>query len=100
LDIDINTYIKDAVNSKNYALAIRYQQLLNIQLLSKKNVISWDQTKTNLQLMDEIENMEIKSDFKKCASLFDYVWFGEFNITASKFEEITNQFQDFQRRWS
>lgn len=100
LEIDINNYINNAVLSNNYALAIRYQQLLNIQLLAKKNIIVWDQSKTNLELTDEIEQSELKNDFKKCSALFDYVWFGEFTITAAKFEEITNQFKAFQRRWS
>lgn len=100
MDVDINSYIQTAVESNNYALAIRYQQLLNIQLLAKKNFISWEQSKTNLELMDEIEETELKTDFKKCTSLFEYVWFGDFAITAEKFTEISNQFKAFQRRWA
>jgi hypothetical protein len=100
LEVDLNTYIKEAVASNNYALAIRYQQLLNIQLLAKKNVIYWNQAKTNMELMDEISQLDLRLDFKKCTALFDYVWFGDFTITANKFEEISKQFQEFQRRWS
>lgn len=100
LDIDINTYIKNAVQSNNYALAIRYQQLLNIQLLAKKNLIVWSQNKSNLELTDELVQIDLKNDFKRCTALFDYVWFGEFAISPTKFEEITNQFTAFQRRWS
>ena len=100
LEIDINTYIKIATDSNNYPLAIRYQQLLNIQLLAKNDIITWDQAKTNMELTNEIKQEDIRLDFKKCTFLFDYVWFGDFKITATKFEEISKQFQDFQRRWS
>lgn len=100
LDIDINNYINDAIKSNNYALAIRYQQLLNIQLLAKKNLINWDRSKTNLELMDEILQSDLKNDFRKCTALFDYVWFGDFTISEAKFQEISNQFKAFQRRWS
>ena len=100
LEVDLNKYIKEAVASNNYALAIRYQQLLNIQLLAKKNIVYWNQSKTNMELMDEITQLDLRSDFKKCTALFDYVWFGDFTISASKFEEISQQFQEFQRRWA
>lgn len=100
LDVDLNKYIKDAVISNNYALAIRYQQLLNIQLLANKNIIYWNQAKTNMELMDEIAQTEMRIDFKECTALFEYVWFGDFTITTAKFEEISKQFQEFQRRWS
>ena len=100
LDIDLHIYLKDALDTNNYPLAIRYQQLLNIQLLAKNNMIIWDQAKTNMELMDEIKAQDVRSDFKKCTALFDYVWFGHFEITTAKFEEITMQFQSFQRRWS
>lgn len=100
LDVDINNYLKNAIQDNNYPLAIRYQQLLNIQLLAKKDVISWNQTKTNLELTDEIQNENLRSDFKQCSSLFDHVWFGEFEISKSQFDQISMQFQEFQRRWS
>lgn len=100
LDVDIHSYIKNALNDKNYALAIRYQQLLNIQLLATKNFISWNQTKTNVELMAEIPHADLQQEFKKCTDLFNYVWFGDFTLTPSKFEEIINQFREFQRRWS
>lgn len=100
LDVDINTYIKEALNEKNYALAVRYQQLLNIQLLAKKNYIVWNQAKTNIELMAEIPNADLKEEFKKCTELFNYVWFGDFTLSTPKFEAITNQFKEFQRRWS
>ena len=100
LDIDMNRYINDAISEGNYALAIRYKQLLNIQLLAKKDIIYWNQNKTNLDLMDEIQDEHIKADFNKCSLLFDYVWFGDFELTKEKFDEVSMQFNEFQRRWS
>lgn len=100
LDVDINNYINSAIAQNNYALAIRYQQLLNIQLLAKRDFITWNQNKTNFELMDEIQLADLKEEFKNCSELFNYVWFGDFTLTKAKFEEITAVFKNFQRRWS
>lgn len=100
LDVDINNYINSAIAENNYALAIRYQQLLNIQLLAKRDFITWNQNKTNLELMDEIQLADLKEEFRNCSELFNYVWFGDFTLTKAKFEEITAVFKNFQRRWS
>lgn len=100
LDVDINNYINSAIAQNNYALAIRYQQLLNIQLLAKRDFITWNKNKTNLELMDEIQLADLKEEFKNCSELFNYVWFGDFTLTKAKFEEITAVFKNFQRRWS
>ena len=99
LDVNIKSYTRQAEDSKNYALAIRYQHLLNIQLLSEKNLINWKQNKTNMELMDTVSNENLKKDFTACASIFDYVWFGDFALTEADYNKYVVRFQEFQRRW-
>lgn len=99
MDVDIKTYIRQSENSKNFALAIRYQHLLNIQVLSENNLIVWKQNKTNMELMDSVKNEELKRDFTACSSIFDYIWFGDFALTESDYNRYAVRFQEFQRRW-
>lgn len=100
LQVDVKMYLAEALQQHNYPLAIRYLQLMNIQLLGRKGIVHWDQSKTNMELMEDVSNQELKADFLACASLFDYAWFGNFDITAQAYEKYADQFGQFQRRWA
>lgn len=100
MEVDVKTYLAEAVEQKNYALAIRYHQLTNIQLLGRKGVLQWDQSKTNLELMENVKNNDLRQDFMHCASLYNYAWFGNFDISESSYQKYAGQFVQFQRRWS
>lgn len=100
MDVDVQNYIAEAVKKKDYALAIRYQQLLNIQVVNKKGLIEWDYTKTNVELMEDVKNDELRKAFLACASVFDRVWFGDFKIDEHGYRGIVLQFEHFQKRWS
>lgn len=100
LQVDIKPFIEEAVTNENYALAIRYQQLLNIQLLAEKGLIQWKQSKTNPELMEDVTDPGLRKEFLACASIFDYVWFGDFEMRKEDYERYTEQFNAFQRRWA
>ncbi len=100
LRVDVGAYLSEALQQKNYALAIRYLHLMNIQLLGRKGIVQWNQSKTNSELMEEVDNVALKNEFLACAALFDYVWFGGFGITATSYAKYEEQFVQFQRRWS
>lgn len=100
MHINVQDYIHDALKNGNFPLAIRYQQLLNIQILSRKGVIDWKHTKTNMELQEEIDNAELKREFRACVAIFDHVWFGEFPIGEKEYEHYVQIFQQFQKRWA
>ena len=99
MQLDMDQYLQDALNQLDYASAIRYLHLINVQGLAKKEIIQWDRTKTNAELMDEVQNQELKSDFLQCGRIFNYVWFGNFKIDADSYKGYEREFQQFQRRW-
>lgn len=100
LRLDVGAYLSEALEQKDYALAIRYLHLVNIQLLGRKGIVQWNQSKTNSELMEEVDNLALKKEFLACAALFDYVWFGGFGVTAGAYAKYEEQFVQFQRRWS
>jgi len=89
---DINVLIAEAVKQKNYRLAIRYYYLLAIKELSENNVIEWQQQKTNDDYIKEIKTNILQNQFKKITRIYDYVWYGEFEIDALKFENLKLDF--------
>ncbi|MDF2517199.1 MAG: hypothetical protein K0R59_2495 [Sphingobacterium sp.] len=97
MNSDLKKYIKDAIEQKNYALGIRYLQLLNIQKLAQAGHIQWKHSKTNAEFANEIQNNALRGGFEECTRIFDYVWFGQFELNTSDFsqyEQLFNQYQN------
>ncbi len=93
-NVDLDSYIKNALKEENYRLAIRYMYLKSLKLLSLNNIIDWHFEKTNSDYYREIENLDTKSQFKKVSYLYDNIWYGEFTLDKSGFE---NAEKDFER---
>ena len=100
-NINLDTFIGDAIAQKNYRLAIRYMYLKALKDLSFNNSITWHFEKTNSDYHNEIKDPLLKDDFKKVSYLYDYVWYGEFDLDeigfvhAQKgFERLTKKIDD------
>ena len=93
-NVDLDSYIKNALKEENYRLAIRYMYLKSLKLLSLNNIIEWHFEKTNSDYYREIENLSLKENFKKASYLYDNIWYGEFALDKTGFE---NAQKDFER---
>ena len=94
---DLNTLIGQAVAEQNYRLAIRYYYLLALQKLSKKNLIEWEQQKTNEDYIKEIGNPNIKDRFISNTHLYDFVWYGNFQVDEQAFTKAQSMFNEFNK---
>lgn len=95
---DISSLIKEAVKQKNYRLAIRYYYLLSLKYLSENNLINWEQQKTNEDYIKEIEKETLRLNFSNITKIYDYVWYGEFNIDELKFEQFKTSFESLNKK--
>lgn len=93
-NVDLDSYIKNALKEENYRLAIRYMYLKSLKLLSLNNIIDWHFEKTNTDYYREIESVSLKENFKKASYLYDNIWYGEFALDKTGFE---NAQKDFER---
>lgn len=89
---DIQSLIDKAIANKNYRLAIRYYYLSILQKLAAKEFIEWQQEKTNEDYIKEIEKPTIKDKFTKSTLLYDFVWYGNFNINEPEFVKAQAEF--------
>lgn len=96
--IDLDNYIRKAIDNGKFELAIRYLYLSNLQALAKKGYIDWDYRKTNNDFLNEIRHDDLKRRFQETTAVFNYVWFGEFEIDASRFERYKLSFLDFRNQ--
>jgi len=94
---DIQQLIKNALVDKNYRLAVRYYYLYILQLLSERGMIDWQQQKTNDEYLKELSESNLKIDFGKATMLYDYVWYGEFDLDQSRYEKAEVVFASLKK---
>lgn len=99
LDIDLASYIDKAQKERDFALAIRYLNLLNIQVLAKRELVHWKYTKTHTELIEEIANEELKREFTQNVNIYNRVWYGKMTLDKDKYEEYATYFLNFQSKW-
>jgi len=92
---DINALIADAVKQENYRLALRYYYLLTIKELSAHHIIDWQQQKTNDDYIQEIKTSALQAQFSTITKIYNYVWYGGFEVDALKFESLKLEFINF-----
>lgn len=91
-NVDLDELIRLALTQKNYRLAVRYQYLRILKILSQKDIIEWHYEKTNSDYQNEIEAQNIRTGFKDVSYLYDYIWYGEQEIDEHKYKTVQGRF--------
>lgn len=99
LAVDLESYIEKAKQQGDFALAIRYLNLLNIQLLARRELVVWKKSKTNTELLTEIRDEDIKIDFQRNVNIFNHIWYGRADIDRHKFDDCAANFMNFHNKW-
>lgn len=91
-EVDFEALINAALQQNNYRLATRYLYLKSLKILSRKGIIDWHYDKTNSDYINEITNETTKNSFTRISYIYDYVWYGEFNIDEDQFKRNQRDF--------
>ena len=92
--LDLDTLMNDALNNKDYRLAVRYQFLKILKLLSQKNLIEWHFEKTNVDYQREIKQENLQQAFKKASYLYENIWYGEQPIDEAGYVKTSSRFSN------
>ena len=98
IDIDINKVnfeeiISNVLENNDYRLAIRYYYLWLLKKLSDKNYIDWHPEKTNREYLYEIKFEKNRKDFAYASQIYEYTWYGMFDLKQYEFELAKSKFQ-------
>ncbi len=94
-DVDLDALLKQAIEAKNFRLAIRYYYLASLKKLSTDKLIDYHKDKTNSEYLFEIENADIRNQFSYLSYVYSYVWYGEFPVNENSFALAQNKYQSF-----
>lgn len=92
---ELESRLENALNQEQYREAIRVYYTFILQELIRLKLINWRLEKTNQQYINELKKAEFKSELIKCTRYFDIVWYGEYNIDKTKFNELQPHFTRF-----
>lgn len=95
---DMDRLIRQALQNRNFRLAIRYQYLNNLYKLAEKGLVQFAVDKTNYQYVTELTNQQQRNDFAKLTLHYEYVWYGEFDIDETLYQKIEPGFTAFYNK--
>ncbi|MEO5777513.1 MAG: DUF4129 domain-containing protein [Flavobacterium sp.] len=91
--VDFEKLIQETVSKGDNRLAIRYYYLWILKRLAEKNIIDWHTEKTNSDYLYEIHSADLRTDFQYLSYLYNYIWYGEFEMTEQTFSNAKNAFE-------
>ncbi|OFY86916.1 MAG: hypothetical protein A3F72_00750 [Bacteroidetes bacterium RIFCSPLOWO2_12_FULL_35_15] len=94
--INFNELIEEALSKKDFRRAVRLHFLKLLKELSDKNLIAWKIDKTNNDYSIELSNSKYSEHFKDLAILYEYIWYGDFQLDESNFITTISKFKDFK----
>lgn len=97
-EVQLEDFLQEAIDSKQFSLAVRLYYLVLLQGLTNKKLVSWQKDKTNNQYIQELEGTSLQRDFRSLTLLFERVWYGDQALDETAFEQIAPRFQAFSQR--
>lgn len=92
-NVDFEKLINSTLQQGNTRLAVRYYYLWILKKMSQKSIINWNVEKTNSDYLYEIKDNNLREDFNYVSYLYDYIWYGEFDLDQNTFEIAKNKFE-------
>jgi hypothetical protein len=88
--------LENAEKAGNYRVAMRLLFISGLQHLQDQEHIIWKKEKTNLQYYWEIENNELRQQFKTVSRFYEDAWFGEKPLDQAQYTEQKAAFQQLE----
>jgi hypothetical protein len=96
LESDFDRFLRLALESNDYRIAVRILFLRLLQRLHEAEWIVWKKNKTNQDFLNEVRGRENYVQFRDLTLAFEIVWYGDQKITKQQFDQLQNLFDSFQ----
>lgn len=90
---NFESLIKKTLAAGQDRLTLRYYYLWLLKRLSEKQIIEWDLEKTNSDYLYEIKNEAQKVNFAYLSYLYNYSWYGAFEMDDETFQKAKLSFE-------
>lgn len=93
--INFDVKIKEAAKENDYRLAIRWHYLKMLYILDKNEFIIFAPFKTNIDYNNELKGKKASEGFAKFSRIYEYVWYGQFELNQHSYAEHAIDFETF-----
>jgi len=90
---DLDRFIREAAEGKQYALAIRLYYLAIIKELSLNKTIQWKKDKTNKDYLREMRKTNLFQSFREVTRMFERIWYGQVDFSESDYQKVKPKFE-------
>ena len=97
-EIDLDKLYKEALDAKNYRIALRINFLIIIKMLSQNEKIIWAKEKTNWEYYSELKEEKLSVGFKAIIISFESVWYGDLHQTETQFSQVIPIYENFKKQ--
>ncbi len=91
---ELDSKLKKAIADNNFRLAVRYYYIVLLKYLDQKELIKWKLGKTNREYKKELRNSKIYKQFSNLLLLYEYSWYGNFEILEHDFISYSKDFEN------
>jgi hypothetical protein len=95
--MDFEKEIQQAIDNKQFTLAVRLMYLQTLRELSDKHLINYSGEKTNGEYLFQLAGTTYYKRFFRLTRSFDYTWYGQFQLSQDSFGTIQNDFVAFKQ---
>lgn len=93
---NLPTLIQEAEAQNNFRLAVRYRYMKVLQDMDERNIIHLHAQSTNWDYVNRLGTHPLKKQFLLLTRAYEYVWYGEFEITGEQYSYLKTEFQQFE----
>ena len=91
----IDRKIQGAIDGRNFNAAVRYLYLKTLYALNDKNWIRFHPEGTNNEYINQMSQHKNSRDFQFLTRIYEYVWYGKFEIDEQQFGTVHQNFKKF-----
>jgi hypothetical protein len=95
LETELDKYLREALERKDFRMAVRVYFLMAIKSMSEKGFIQWSRNKTNMDYLYETAQLFFNHDFKRATSIYESVWYGKQPVDEQSFQGLSVSFGRF-----
>lgn len=92
--------IQQAEAQNNFRLAVRYRYMKVLQHMDERKIIQLNAQSTNWDYVTGLGGHPLKKQFLLLTRAYEYVWYGEFEISSEQYSFLRTEFQQFENSLS
>jgi len=96
--IDFEKEIEASKHQQMWSRAVRFIYLYALKLMTDKDLITWEEGKTNREYLEEISSQDVKALFARIGYYFEYLWYGHFDITREDYGNVEQVYHQLRSK--